>query len=296
MKPIPAPSFPEAIPLYGAAQPAGEPEQWMSGGDDRLVRNVVSPALIPVLPAAGKATGAGVIVLPGGGFRLLAIDNEGLDAAHWLAERGIAAFVVKYRLLPTPREMGGDPFGGAGGPRAAGEQGGRQGGQGGAAKTEGPGDAKPQLTPGTMQCYEDAKAALELVRGRAAEWKVDPARLGALGFSAGAIIALELALGEEKIERPAFVGVIYGPLGARKVPDDAPPMFAVLAADDFIMSGLGFELVKKYREAERPIEFHLYEMGGHAFGMRQRGTTSDLWAEQFYAWLKERGELESAAR
>jgi acetyl esterase/lipase len=263
MKEIPIPEMSDAIPLYGADETNGEPEQWMTMGRDRGVRNVVSAALIPFLPDPAKAAPTAVIVAPGGGFRMLAIDNEGFKAAQWLARRGIAAFVLKYRLHPSPRDT--DAFM--------------------AAMMAAP----PGIPPASL---EDARMALRLVRSRAADWKIDPARVGLLGFSAGAMLAMELALGEDNTARPDFMASIYGPLNARPVPADAPPTFAVLAADDPFFAAAGFDLIARYREAGRPVEFHFYEQGGHAFGMRKQGSTSDLWIDQFYAWMKSRGLLD----
>ena len=260
IKEIPAPDFPGAIPL-DSVDP--EPEQWMAMGRDRGVRNVVSAALIPFLPDPAKAASTAVIVAPGGGFRMLAIDNEGFKAAQWLADRGIAAFVLKYRLHSVPRDT--DAFM--------------------AAMM-----STPPGIPATA--LQDARAALRLVRSRAADWKIDPAKVGLLGFSAGAMVALELALGEDNSARPDFMASIYGPLSARPVPADAPPTFAVLAADDPFFAAGGFDLIARYREASRPVEFHFYEQGGHAFGMRKQGSTSDLWIDQFHAWVKSRGLLD----
>lgn len=260
IKEIPSPDFAGAIPL-DSVDPA--PEQWMTMGRDHGVRNVVSAALIPFLPDPAKAAPTAVIIAPGGGFRMLAIDNEGFRAAQWLAERGIAAFVLKYRLHPSPRDT--DAFM--------------------AAMMDSP----PAIPSASL---EDARAALRLVRSRAADWKIDPARVGLLGFSAGAMLGLDLALGEDNTARPDFFASIYGPLGARPVPVDASPIFAVLAADDPFFASAGFGLIGRYCEAGLPAEFHLYAQGGHAFGMRQQGSTSDFWIDQFYAWIKGRGLLD----
>jgi len=263
IKEISTPELAGAIPLGGAEEANREPEQWMAMGRDRGVRNVVSATLITVLPDAAKGARAAVIVAPGGGFRMLAIDNEGFKAAEWLAERGIAAFVLKYRLHETPRD------------------------------TEAFMAAMMATPPGIPAAsVEDARAALHLVRNRAADWKIDPARVGLMGFSAGAMAGLELALGEDNTARPDFMGCIYGPLAPRPVPADAPPMFAILAADDPFFAAGGFGLIDRYRDAGRPVEFHLYEQGGHAFGMRKQGSTSDLWIDQFHAWMKGRGLLD----
>ena len=287
---IAIPAHTDAIPLYGAAQPTGQPEQWESMAGGRIVRNVVSPTLTPVLPDPAKATGLAAIVAPGGAFRLLAIDIEGYEPARWLADHGVAAFVLKYRVLATPRVPG----------------------AGGGMMPGGPGGPPPELPVGIPRpggdrngpaglgapadAVTDARTAVRLVRSRAAEWKIDPARVGLLGFSAGAVATLEIGLGTDKNGRPDFIASIYGPLASRTVPGDAPPMFAVLASDDPIMGSRGFDLVSRYCEAKRPVEFHLYEEGGHAFGIKQQGTTSDLWIGEFYEWLKDRGLLAPAAK
>lgn len=277
---LPIPDQKNEILLYEADQPAGLPEQWSDRNGDRTVRNVVSPTITPVLPDPAQTNGAAAIILPGGGFRLLAIDHEGFNAARFLAGHGVAAFALKYRTAATHREQLPGP------------------GPGGPGKSErGAADKRPLRLPAeAAEGLKDAWTALTLVRSRAAEWNVDPSRIGALGFSAGAMLALELALGEEKAARPAFAGVIYGPLSARDVPANAPPMFTALAADDSIMIPRGFDLIQNYLDADKPVEFHLFENGGHAFGMKQQGATSDLWAEQFLAWMKDRGLLEPAAR
>src|SRR5690554_3885335 len=103
-----APGEPDALPLYPAGAPrveGGKPtENWTSYGDTLSVRNVTSPSITPFLPDPEKATGAAVVVAPGGAFMLLSVDHEGWAVARWLAERGIAAFVLKYRLHPTPSD------------------------------------------------------------------------------------------------------------------------------------------------------------------------------------------------
>src|SRR6185437_15908734 len=107
------------------------------------------------------------------------------------------------------------------------------------------GDLAPQLA--------DARAAFALIRRRAAEWHVDPARVGMVGFSAGAMLTMATALRGEDA-KPAFIGSIYGPLQAVQVPADAPPLFVALAADDPLMSGRGFGLIESWMAAKRPVE------------------------------------------
>lgn len=272
--------FRGAIPLYQGAAPGFEnvtrKEQWARVADDYVARNVTSPTLTPFLPDTGNATGAAVLVVPGGGFQVLAMKNEGIDVARFLTERGIAAFVLKYRLQPTPEsetEMQAEMT--------------RM--MGGGARP--PADRPPPMAP--PFALDDAQQALRIVRSRAVEWSVDPRRVGMIGFSAGAMTTLGAALRNDPAARPDFVGIIYGPLGAVQVPQPTPPLFAAIAADDALIGTGDFGLIRSWRDAKAPVEFHLYERGGHGFGMRQQGLTSDLWAEQFHAWMKARGLLKA---
>lgn len=273
---IPAPAQPNALPLYG--EPASGPDQevWdvMKGNGQRVVRNVTHPTLTPFLPDPAKATGAAVIVAPGGGFLMLSMDNEGWPVAKWLADHGIAAFVLKYRLNQTAADekcfMA------------------QMGAVFAAAMREGahPPDVKdPNAT-------EDALAALRLVRGQAGKWHVDPARVGMIGFSAGAMTALNAALAPA--DRPAFFGYIYGPMAAVEVPKGAPPMFAALALDDRLFGRQGFGIVESWRKAGIPVELHAYEAGDHGFGTGKPGTTSAMLLDEFHAWLQARGLLSPA--
>jgi acetyl esterase/lipase len=274
----PPAEFKGAIPLYKGAAPGFEnvsrKEQWARVADDYVARNVTSPTLTPFLPEKGKATGAAVIVVPGGGFQVLAMKNEGIDVARFLAERGIAAFVLKYRIQPTPEseaEMQAEMA--------------RM--MGGGARL--PADRPPPLAP--PFALDDAQQALRMVRSRAAEWSVDPARVGMIGFSAGAMTTLATALRNDPAARADFIGTVYGPLASVQVPQPTPALFAAIAADDPLIGTGDFGLIKAWRDAKAPVEFHLYERGGHGFGMRQQGLTSDLWAEQFHAWMSARGLL-----
>jgi acetyl esterase/lipase len=137
---------------------------------------------------------------------------------------------------------------------------------------------------------EDSRAAFALLRRRAAEWKIDPDRIGIVGFSAGASLAMATALHGQDA-RPAFVGYIYGPLAAMTVPPDAPPLFVALAADDPLFANAGFGLIESWRAAKKPTEFHLYEKGGHGFGMYPKETTSTGWFDAFVSWLTMHGML-----
>jgi acetyl esterase/lipase len=134
----------------------------------------------------------------------------------------------------------------------------------------------------------DARAAFALVRKRASEWHVDPSRVGMVGFSAGAMLTLATALADHDT-KPAFIAAIYGPMTAMNIPADAPPLFDALASDDPIFGSGGFGLIESWRASKRPVEFHLYEQGGHGFGMYPKETTSTGWFDTFLAWMRMHG-------
>lgn len=270
---LPGAHDPNAIPLLPAAK-TPDAEQWESLMDSRIVRNVTAPTLTPFLPDPAKANGAAVVVAPGGAFMMLSIDNEGYDVARWLAAHGIAAFVLKYRLKPTPRDT----------PTFMGQL---------AALLGNAGKTSDNLSTPT-EALADAQAAIRLVRQRAAAWHVDPHRVGLLGFSAGAMTTISAGLAPDTASRPDFIAPIYGPLSTRAVPADAPPMFTAMAMDDPIFGRSDLSFITAYRAAGRPVEAHFYESGGHGFGMRKQGKSSDLWIEQFLAWAQNRGLLNPA--
>ena len=137
---------------------------------------------------------------------------------------------------------------------------------------------------------EDATAAFKLVRARAKEWNVDPNRIGMMGFSAGAGTTMAATL-QSKENKPAFIAPIYGWQSAVEVPPDAPPMFVALAADDPLFGNNDYGLISAWRKAGRPVEFHLYQDGGHGFGLGNPGRTSTGWFPQFMLWLEVNGML-----
>src|SRR6478736_6199651 len=213
---IEAPAEPNAIALNtGGVEGQTAKETWYKQWGDPFVRNVSRATLTPFLPDPKKANGAAVIVAPGGGFRILSMGNEGWEVARALNERGVAAFVLKYRLQPTEPDWA---VFDKGNPLMA---------------------PSPGATPGAMPDFsaiiklplEDATAAFRLVRSRAKEWHIDPQRVGMMGFSAGAGTTMAATL-QSTENKPAFIAPIYGMQKAVDVPPDAPPMFVALAADD----------------------------------------------------------------
>ena len=270
--PIAVPTTPSAIRLYPGVAPGSESatqvEQWTQFADGRRARNITVPLLIPVLPAAGKANGTAVIIAPGGAFRLLSMDNEGHAVADWLAQRGVSAFILKYRVVETPAKE--EDF-----IRE------RQRGMASGARI----DTFPLAV-------DDGRRAVQLVRENAARWGLRSGRIGMIGFSAGAMATLEVVSGQNAADRPDFAALIYGPMSARPVAADAPPLFLALAANDPLFANGDFGLVSSWKKAGRPVELHFYERGGHGFGMKKLGFSSDIWPEQFWTWMRMRGLVE----
>ena len=279
--PLDAIPEPNAIKLNtGGVKDQPAKEGWFRQWGEPMVHNVSTATLTPFLPEPGKATGAAVLVAPGGGFRWLSINNEGWKVAKALADRGVAAFVLKYRLFPTPDNIPGltasmnNMFAsvGAGTPASA-----------------------PPARPPAFSLdnqLQDAEAAYALILSRAKEWGVDPARLGMMGFSAGAGLTMHSTL-NSKTMKLAFIAPIYGGMGPVEVPKDAPPMFTAIATDDFLFKGQ-FGVVKSWFEAGRPVEFHLYQNGGHGFGLGYPGRTANGWFPVFMHWMDINGWLKPA--
>jgi acetyl esterase/lipase len=275
MTPIAIPAQPSAIELGTGALPGAKAkESWHTQYGSFFARNVTVATLTPFFPATGKATGAAVIVAPGGGFRTLSMNNEGWDVAKALADKGVTAFVLKYRLVQTPADM-------ADFQRSMAEM------FSGAARR--PLEQQDPAVEFAAQ-IADARAAFTLVRKRAKEWQIDADRVGMIGFSAGAMLTLYTTL-HGKDAKPAFIGNIYGPLAKVDVPADAPPLFIALAADDPFFANAGYGLIDNWRAAKRPVEFHLFEQGGHGFGMYPKTTTSTGWFDSFVRWIDMHGYL-----
>ncbi len=231
------------------------------------------PSLYVFLPPKEKATGAAMVVAPGGGHRQLVIDKEGWEIADWLNANGIAAFVLKYRLAKAP-------------------------------------DSKYTLPE---QVYADAARAMRIVRSRAGEWNIDANRIGFIGFSAGGEVAGMIGTkfdngkpdAQDPIERvssrPDFNVLVYPwyrPGAMRPdepplfpVPDNAPPTFMVCTDDD---RSHVEPTVKFYLELEAkkiPTEMHIYGAGGHGFALRPsvKPLSVNTWPERLKDWLAERG-------
>jgi acetyl esterase/lipase len=277
------------IRLWPNAAPGSErwslPESVTSSpSGDRIVSNVKDPTVTVFLPDASVATGAAVVIAPGGALRALAIDDEGVKVAKWLNARGIAGFVLKYRTLQqdpnAPRgPLPGMPVPGAG-PREE------------LAIVKANANPAPHdaaLGEVLELAVADARSALRLVRQRAGEWHVDPARIGIMGFSAGGGVAVGTALASKSDAAPDFLVSLYGPsLQDVDVPVHAPPLFVAVGSSHFNVTNGCLALFAAWRAAGKPAEIHVYDGVSGGFGMRKHGLPVDGWTDRLYEWLLER--------
>jgi acetyl esterase/lipase len=278
--PLAAPAEPNAI-LLGTGGVNNQPakESWFKQWGDPMARNITVATLTPFLPAPGTANGMAVIVAPGGGFRWLSMGNEGWEVAEALAKKGIAAFVLKYRLHPTDDKLE-DFTAWMNRPRTAPPA--------NAAKDTSP----PNLLQTDLSNQlADAEAAYGMIIKSASEWGVDTDRIGMIGFSAGAGLTMHSTL-HSKTMKLAFIGPIYGGMGPVEVPKNAPPMFNVIASDDFLFKGQ-FGVIDSWFKAGIPVEFHLYQNGGHGFGLGNPNRTSNKWFDAFTHWLDVNGFMKA---
>ncbi|MDX1556178.1 MAG: alpha/beta hydrolase [Xanthomonadales bacterium] len=281
MYPMDPPDEPNAIPLgTGTVDGQENKESWFRQWGDPMARNISTATLTPFLADPENANGASVIVAPGGGFMWLSMGNEGWEVAAALSAKGINAFVLKYRLQPTAETL--EEFE---------EQMNRRFAESENNRSDESDDAAPRRPRWDLaNQLEDAEAAYEMIVANADEWGVDTDRIGMIGFSAGAGLTMHTTL-NSKFADLAFIGPIYGGMGSVDVPEDAPPMFAAIASDDFLFGG-EFGLIKSWFDAGIPVEFHLYQNGGHGFGLGNPGRTSNTWFDAFIHWLEVNDFLE----
>ena len=282
----PAPQQPEvaagayrvlpSVPLFSG--PAPTPADWpgriptpmqeSAAPDGNVLFNITEPSYTAYLPAAARNTRTAVVIAPGGGFRQLSIDSEGNKVAIWLAERGVASFVVKYRLVQQP------------GPQFS-----------MMARMQ----EMPMDVAGAPS-VEDTLRTIAMVRERAAEYGIDPARVVAIGFSAGAHAVAHAALSANIAVRPDYVAPIYGgpfggipPIPAADAANKLPPIFLAMAQDDQLVGNdVRAFYAELFAKGYRP-EMHLYMSGNHGFGMNVTRHTSDHFIDQFFAWMRVQG-------
>jgi acetyl esterase/lipase len=279
------PIWPGTVP---DARPAKGPETMETTGKDSLVagkpwvavENVAQPTMTVYSPQ-GKNTGAAVIVFPGGGYEVLAIDLEGTEVCDWLTSKGITCVLLKYRV-PAPRSA---PYWGA--------------------------------YPQSPIALEDAQRTLGLVRFHAAEWHIDPHKIGVLGFSAGGHLAAAMSVhfqqrlysavdaADKESCRPDFAVALYpGHLAVTGTsfalnPDikshitaQTSPTFLLQNEDDHVdrvEDSLSYYAALK--KAGVPVEMHLYAQGGHAFGLRRTKFPATAWPQLVETWLRTIGMI-----
>ena len=262
-EPLVIPLWPNGAPGFESRR--NEPEVVQGGS----VANINNPTLTVFLPPKEKSIGAGVLIIPGGGFRQVVFNSEGVEPAHYWNDLGVAAFVLKYRL---PRETN-SPYSL---------------------------DIHPR---------QDGQRAMRLIRSRVTDWNIDPHRIGVMGFSAGCEVESFLVYSPHAINpaapdpidrvdaSAAFQIVVYpGPLGIPdKIASDAPPAFFVIANDDTGHMGAVLSLVNEYHAAKRPMEVHIYERGGHGFNMGGRSKLASIhtWPQRLTDWLNDNHILQS---
>ncbi len=244
------------LPVWPGVVPGSEnwtqQESEAIQGRTLFIYNVSKPTITVYLPEPSKATGTGIIVAPGGGFTGLAIENEGRTVAQWLAQRGIAAFLLKYRVANfTTRDM----------------------------------------NETSKYGVADGIQALKIVREHSSEWGISPERVGFMGFSAGAMVAAMALVQSDPNLRPNFAAPIYGGIFGTmpKIPSDLPPTFLAWAQDDTTAGRAVVRFYDALKAAGNKPELHIFNKGGHGFGMLKKGTTSDHWIDMFYYWIEANG-------
>ena len=240
------------------------------------VSNVTTPTLTVYRPKPGTANGTAVVVAPGGGFRVLEVQHEGEMVAQWLAERGVTAFVLKYRVRNQPElTFPTDQL----------------------AHPEHFGAFAAQFEPGRTYAVADGLQAIRYLRANASGLGIAPDRIGMIGFSAGAITTIDTVLDAEPVSRPNFAAVIYGAMiEAKPAPVNGPPLFIVAAQDDDLVPvSESVRIFDLWTQAHLPAELHVFQLGGHGFGMIKFGKPADGWTTAYEAWLKSGGWMAPSA-
>ena len=273
--PTPAPKT-VVINVWPGVAPGSEEwkqqETVLGSGNFRQIVNVTTPTLTTYLPDPSTATGTAVVIAPGGGFVGLSIDSEGHDVAKWLVARGIASIVLKYRTVQIE------------GQDAA------QLRQSSGARFRAQLSNLPLIDEDGKPGIADGIQAVKVVRAHAVEWGISPDRIVFTGFSAGGMITAYAAIQPDA--RPNYAAPVYGAPIATIPPIPAqglPPFFMAMAQDDNLAGQYILRFYEALKAAGYRPEFHIYNSGGHGWGMRKQGKTSDHWIDEFYYWLEAQG-------
>jgi acetyl esterase/lipase len=270
------------IRLYDGPAPGSEGWTWEEKVNNKnsfkvmTVYNVVNPSLTVFLPDPVVANGTAIIVCPGGGFHFLAIDHEGNNAAKELAKKGVTVFVLKYRLVHIFSDNPFDDMIAAEDKKAWDDE----------------------SIPVIPLAIADGRQALAYVRSHAAEYKIDPRRIGIMGFSGGGMVAAATAFNYSAGNRPDFVAPIYAdipePIQGQGVLPDAPPLFLACAQnDEFGFATHAINMYTKWYASKRSVEMHLFANGSHGFGIGDPANTTYKWIDRFCEWLTAQGLIKS---
>jgi acetyl esterase/lipase len=264
------------IALYNGLAPGSENWTWdektIKAGDMTICLDVSKPTLIPYLPA--KPNGTAIIIAPGGAFHALAIDHEGTKVAQWLNEKGITAFVLKYRLSHDDPAHPENNF---------------------VALLQAKNFRKLDSINAVVVplAMKDGLTAVKYVRDHATLYKIDPSKIGFMGFSAGGTVTMSVVYNATDENRPNFVAPIYAyekAIIGSNVPTIKTPIFIAAASDDDLgLASHSVDIYLKWLDAKQPAELHMFEKGKHGFGMRKQNLPSDKWIERFGDWLEMRG-------
>ncbi|MGD0681990.1 MAG: alpha/beta hydrolase [Terracidiphilus sp.] len=276
-KPKPATTYAittKVINVWPGVAPGSE--QWKQKevtihfGPMESIVNVTTPTLTAYLPDPAKATGTALIIAPGGGFIFLGTDTH--EIAEWLAARGIAGFVLKYRTAPLEGENE------------------AQLNQAGGARFGAQLNNHALIAEDGKYGIADGIQSIKVVRDHAAEWGIFRDRVVFMGFSAGGSITEFASVNPDVSARPNYAAPIYGaPFPVPSIPKDVPPFFMEMAQDDTLAGPQIVAFYDALKAAGYKPEFHIYEHGGHGWSMRKQGTTSDHWLDEFYWWLEAHG-------
>ncbi len=266
---------PKVISIWLGVAPGSE--QWKQKettihfGPMESIVNVRTPTLTAYLPDPAKATGTAVIIAPGGGFIFLGTDTH--EVAEWLAARGIAGIVLKYRTVQLEGKND------------------AQLGEAGRARFRAQLANHALIAEDGKYAIADGIQAIKVVREHAAEWGISSDRIVFMGFSAGGMIVEYASINADVSARPNYAAPIYGaPFPVPPIPKGGlPPFFMEMAQDDNLAGPQIVAFYDALKAAGYKPEFHIYEHGGHGWGMRKQGTTSDHWLEEFYWWLEAQG-------
>ncbi|MGX5819487.1 alpha/beta hydrolase [Chitinophaga lutea] len=262
----------QVMPLYNGAAPGSEKWTWQEktfkDQHATVIYDVAQPTLEVFYPPDSIRNGTAVVVCPGGGFCLLEIEGEGRNIARRLSDKGITAFVLKYRVMKS--------------------------------KTDNPQKEMFAKAMDTQKLAKDADTVIQMatedimtamarIKAEADQLRINAEKVGVLGFSAGGTLATALAYNYSTQTRPAFVAVLYpwtAPVNKQQIQVNAPPLFIAAASDD----QLGFysgstELYLDWVGQKHSAELHLYATGGHGFVAFPSGGPSDGWSDRFMEWL-----------